>query len=193
MKFGCERTKGESTVKYCPNCAQPIAVMVPPGDDRDRYVCTSCDIVHYQNPRIIVGCLVTYEDQVMLCRRAIEPRSGLWTLPAGFMENGETAEAGALRETWEEARAKPTLGHLHTIYSIPHINQVYMLYHAVLETAEFAPGPESLDVELFALDAIPWKELAFHSVDFALKRYVESPTAQRAWSGVSTFRPHRAR
>ena len=105
----------------------------------------------------------------MLCRRAIEPRSGLWTLPAGFMENGETAEAGALRETWEEARAKPTLGHLHTIYSIPHINQVYMLYHAVLETAEFAPGPESLDVELFALDAIPWKELAFHSVDFALE------------------------
>ena len=83
--------------------------MVPPGDDRERYVCTSCDMVHYQNPRIIVGCLVTYEDQVMLCRRAIEPRSGLWTLPAGFMENGETAEAGALRETWEEARAKPTL------------------------------------------------------------------------------------
>ena len=99
-----------------------------------------------KSTRIIVGCLVTYEHQVMLCRRAIEPRSGLWTLPAGFMENGETAEAGALRETWEEARAKPTLGHLHTIYSIPHINQVYMLYHAVLETAEFAPGPESLDV-----------------------------------------------
>ena len=142
MKFGCERTKGESAVKYCPICAQPIAVMVPPGDDRDRYVCTSCDIVHYQNPRIIVGCLVTYEDQVMLVDGRLS--LGLGCGPAGRLyENGETAEAGALRETWEEARAKPTLGHLHTIYSIPHINQVYMLYHAVLETAEFAPGPES--------------------------------------------------
>jgi len=176
-------------VKFCPTCAEPIVLMVPPDDDRERFVCTACDTIHYQNPRIIVGCLVTYQDAIMLCRRAIEPRSGLWTLPAGFMENGETAEEGALRETWEEARARPELKHLHTVYSIPHINQVYLLYRAELQAPEFAPGPESLEVELFSVNALPWDTLAFHSVEFALRRYVEAPEARQAWSGLSTFRP----
>jgi ADP-ribose pyrophosphatase YjhB (NUDIX family) len=105
------------------------------------------------------------------------------------MENGETAEEGALRETWEEARARPELKHLHTVYSIPHINQVYLLYRAELQAPEFAPGPESLEVELFSVNALPWDTLAFHSVEFALRRYVEAPEARQAWSGLSTFRP----
>lgn len=138
-----------------------------------------------------MGCLVTYQDEVMLCRRAIEPRSGLWTLPAGFMENGETAEEGALRETWEEARARPVLGHLHSVYSIPHINQVYLIYRAELEAPEFAAGPESLEVKLYSVADIPWDDLAFHSIEFALRRFVEAPQAQQAWSGLSTFRPKR--
>ena len=178
-------------MKFCPTCAEPIALMVPPDDDRERFVCAACDTIHYQNPRMIVGCLVTYQDAIMLCRRAIEPRSGLWTLPAGFMENGETAEEGALRETWEEARARPELKHLHTVYSIPHINQVYLIYRAELQAPEFAPGPESLEVELFSMNALPWDALAFHSIEFALRRYVEAPEACQAWSGLSTFRPRR--
>ena len=178
-------------MKFCPYCSEPVVLTIPPDDDRERFVCTQCDAIHYQNPRMIVGCLVTYQSQVMLCRRAIEPRIGLWTLPAGFMENGETAEEGALRETWEEARARPEIQHLHTIYSIPHINQVYLLYHAVLKTPEFSSGPESLDVKLFALDQIPWDALAFHSVEFSLKHFIEDPQAQKAWSGISNFRPRR--
>ncbi len=176
-------------MKFCPYCSEPVVLAIPPDDDRERFVCTKCDAIHYQNPRMIVGCLVTFESSVMLCRRAIEPRKGLWTLPAGFMENGETAEEGALRETWEEARARPEIRHLHTIYSIPHINQVYLLFHAELATPEFASGPESLDVQLFDVGRIPWDELAFHSVEFSLKRYLEDPKATKAWSGISNFRP----
>ncbi|MCV6615237.1 MAG: NUDIX domain-containing protein, partial [Cellvibrionaceae bacterium] len=139
--------------------------------DRERHVCDGCETIHYSNPRIIVGCLPIHEDKVLLCRRAIEPRYDKWTLPAGFMENGESTEEGALREAWEEARAKLELDSLYTLYSLPQINQVHMFYRGHLSDLDFSPGPESLEVRLFSEDEIPWDELAFLVVGKTLKHY----------------------
>lgn len=158
---------------YCSVCGAKTEFRVPDDDNRPRHICSACDTIHYENPKIICGCLVTYQDQVLLCKRAIEPRSGLWTLPAGFMENGETAGEGALRETYEEALARPELGDLYALTSIPHISQVYMIFRAQLATPDFAPGPESLEVELFDADAIPWDQLAFQTVRRTLQHWVE--------------------
>ncbi len=160
-------------MKFCSSCGKELATRIPPGDSLPRYVCDACDTVHYQNPRMIVGCLPYHEHQVLLCRRAIEPRRGLWTLPSGFLENGEKVEEGAMRETWEEARARVRLECLQTVYSIPHINQVYLLFVARLTDLDFGPGPESTEVELFAEDRIPWTEIAFSSISFSLRRYFE--------------------
>ena len=134
-------------------------------------MCEHCQTVHYQNPRVVTGCLVTWEDQVLLCKRAIAPRRGFWTLPAGFLENGETAEAGALRETWEEARAEATLDDLYTLFSLPHISQVYLFYRARLTSPRFGPGEETEAVALFREDEIPWNELAFPVVRETLEHY----------------------
>lgn len=132
---------------------------------------------------MIVGTLTTFEDKVLLCKRAIEPRYGLWNLPAGFLENGEAAEAGALRETWEEAFAKPKLLRLHCVYSLPHVNQIYLHFLAELIKPEFSSGPESLEVELLTEEEIPWGEIAFTSTEFALKKYFEYRN-QRDFHGV---------
>tara|TARA_B100000212_G_C27265982_1_gene486572 strand:+ start:146 stop:607 length:462 start_codon:yes stop_codon:yes gene_type:complete len=121
-------------------------------------------MIHYQNPKIIAGCVVLDQNKVLLCKRAIEPRYGLWTLPAGFMENGETVAQAALRETWEEARATPDLDQLYVVTSIPRISQVYLLYLAYLNGSRYDSGPESLETKLFSIDEIPWDELAFHTV-----------------------------
>tara|TARA_B100000925_G_C21926587_1_gene438311 strand:+ start:431 stop:892 length:462 start_codon:yes stop_codon:yes gene_type:complete len=121
-------------------------------------------MIHYQNPKIIAGCVVLDQNKVLLCKRAIEPRYGLWTLPAGFMENGETVAQAALRETWEEARATPDLDQLYVVTSIPRISQVYMLYLAYLNGSQYDSGPESLETRLFSIEEIPWDELAFHTV-----------------------------
>lgn len=158
-------------MKYCPSCGNPVTLKIPAGDDRQRYVCEHCDTIHYQNPRIITGCLPVYEDRVLLCKRAIEPRYGLWTLPAGFMENGETTEQGALRESWEEARAKIEIHGLYTLFNLPQINQVYLFYRGALTSLEFGPGIESLQVELFTEQQIPWDELAFPVVGKTLKHF----------------------
>ncbi|TQV66152.1 NUDIX domain-containing protein [Exilibacterium tricleocarpae] len=158
-------------MKYCANCGNPVALRVPEGDDRQRHVCDHCDTVHYQNPRIITGCLPVYEDRVLLCKRAIEPRYGLWTLPAGFMENGETTEQGALRESWEEARATIDISGLYTLFNLPQINQVYLFYRGHLTNLDFGPGLESLEVELFTEQQIPWDELAFPVVNKTLTHY----------------------
>lgn len=141
-------------------------------------MCDQCDTIHYQNPKIITGCLVTHHEQVLLCRRAIEPRHGLWTLPAGFMENGETVAAGALRESWEEARTNLHLHDLYTIFNLPHINQVYMIYRATLADTNFGPGPESLEVELFDEVDVPWNSLAFGTVVKTLEHYFEDRQQQ---------------
>lgn len=143
---------------------------VPDGDNRDRLVCDNCGLIHYDNPRIVVGSLVTYEDKYLLCKRAIEPRYGYWTHPAGFMEEQETTEEGAKREAHEEACIDIVIDGLLAIYNIPRISQVQIFYKAHLETPDFGPGPESLEVVLFDWDDIPWKELAFPTVYWALKQ-----------------------
>ncbi len=160
-------------MKFCTSCGSAVELRIPEGDDRERYVCVSCDFIHYVNPRIIVGCLPVYEDKVLLCKRAIEPRYGYWTLPAGFMENGETTGEGAARETWEEARGRVRNLELYRVFDVPYISQVYMFYRCDLERGEHAVGPESLETDLYTEDAIPWEEIAFPVVRETLKDYFE--------------------
>lgn len=160
-------------MKYCHHCAGPVSQHIPDGDDKLRFCCISCDVVFYQNPNNIVGTLPFYEDKVLLCRRAIEPRLGKWTLPAGFMENGETTLAGAIRETHEEAGANIVVSRspLYTLYNLPYINQVYLFFLAALVDLNFEPGIESLEVKLFAEHEIPWNEIAFAVVRDTLENY----------------------
>ncbi len=158
-------------MKFCSACGTPVEVRIPEGDERERFVCPACDTIHYQNPNIVTGCIPEWRDQILLCRRAIEPRHGLWTLPAGFMENGETTQQGAARETWEEARAHIEVGELYSLFNLPRINQVYMLFRARLLDTDFGPGPESLEVRLFREDEIPWDEMAFPVVTKTLELY----------------------
>ena len=158
---------------YCSNCGARVVEKIPAGDDRARFVCESCATIHYQNPKIVAGCIAEWNGRLLLCRRAIEPRLGLWTLPAGFMENLETTEQAAARETWEEARARVVDMSLYGVFSIPHISQVYMMFRARLQAEEYAPGPESLDVSLFEEHEIPWDELAFPVVRLTLEKYYQ--------------------
>ena len=148
-------------MKYCSVCSGAIELRIPSDDDRERFVCTVCEHIHYINPRIIVGCLPVFEDKVLLCKRAIEPRYGLWTLPAGFMENGETTAEGAARETWEEARARVDDLELYRVFDVPYISQVYMFYLCRLIDGDFGVGPESLETQLCSREGVPWDEIAF--------------------------------
>jgi ADP-ribose pyrophosphatase YjhB (NUDIX family) len=159
-------------VKFCSHCgSSQLDFRVPDGDTLTRYVCTACATIHYQNPKVVVGCLPVWEDLVLLCKRAIEPRRGLWTLPAGFLENGETLAAGALRETIEEANACVEIADLYTMISLPHISQVYVMFRARLLGLDFGPGPESLDVRLFREEDVPWSDLAFRTITRTLRNY----------------------
>lgn len=158
-------------MKYCTVCGATVSLRVPDDDNRERWVCDHCETVHYQNPRIIVGCLAAYDDRILLCRRAIDPRRGYWTLPAGFMENGETSIEGALRETWEEARARVDEPKLYTLFDLPHISQVYMFFRADLVDGRYGVGPESLEADLFCEHEIPWEQLAFPVIDRTLRFY----------------------
>lgn len=158
-------------MNFCSACGGNVTLTVPVDDNRLRHICDACGMVHYQNPKIVTGAIITWEDKILLCKRAIEPRSGLWTVPAGYMENGETTYQGALRETWEEARANIEIDDLYATVNLPHISQVYMLFRARLQDLDFAPGEESLEVELFAEDEIPWDQLAFPMVSEALKLF----------------------
>lgn len=161
-------------MRYCADCGAPVELRTPQDDHRERYVCTACDTIHYQNPKIIVGAIPEWEDgRILLCLRAIEPRHGLWTLPAGFMENGETTAQGAARETLEEANARVEIHELFGLYNLPYINQVQMLFRATLLDLDFSPGVESLDVRLFREDEIPWDQLAFRPVRYTLEHYFE--------------------
>lgn len=160
-------------MKFCSNCGAAVTQRVPPGDSLPRYVCDGCHTIHYQNPRMVVGCIPEWEDRILLCRRAIEPRHGMWTVPAGFMENGETTYQGAQRETLEEANARIEMGPLYALYNIPHINQVYILFRARLLDLGFHAGAETLEVQLFAEREIPWEEIAFATVRNTLNHYYQ--------------------
>jgi ADP-ribose pyrophosphatase YjhB (NUDIX family) len=159
--------------KHCPTCGAAVVYSVPVGDNRDRAVCTACSTVHYQNPLTVVGTVPTWGQQVLLCRRAIEPRHGFWTLPAGFMELGETTAEGAARETLEEAGADITMGPLYTVLNVTRVGQVHLFYRATLNHTAFDPGPESLEAKLFSEADIPWGDLAFRTVERTLRHHFE--------------------
>ncbi|MEM8772126.1 MAG: NUDIX hydrolase [Pseudomonadota bacterium] len=147
---------------------------IPPGDDRERSVCDQCGFVDYQNPKIVVGSVAVWEEGVLLCRRAIEPRKGYWTLPAGYLELGESAEEGALREAWEEARARLSLDRLLAVYSVPRISQVQLMFRARLISESISAGPESEEVGIFQRKDIPWQDIAFPTVGWALRHFYET-------------------
>ena len=155
---------------------------VPEGDDRSRLVCVQCGFVLYENPKVVVGSVATWEDRILLCRRAINPRRGFWTLPAGYLELGEDPAAGALREAWEEARARLRIDQLLAIYTIPRLSQVQLIFRARVADGAISAGPESSEVALFAWEEIPWAEIAFPSVVWALRHH-------RELAGVPTFAP----
>ena len=178
-------------MKFCSNCGAPVALRVPPGDTLPRQVCDACHTIHYQNPRMVVGCIPEWEDRILLCRRAIEPRHGLWTVPAGYMENGETTFAGAARETLEEANARVEIGPLYALYNIPHINQVYILFRARLLDLDVRPGAESLEVKLMTEGEIPWGEIAFASVRNTLTHYYEDRRNGKFGFHIGTIEPAR--
>ncbi len=160
-------------MKFCSECAHPIHLETPEGDNRERCVCGQCGTIHYVNPRIIAGCLPIFENKILLCKRAIEPRKGYWTLPAGFMEQGETLEQGAARETLEEAGIEIIPGQLLTSISVPHISQVHIFFLTQMNSSEHAQQTsESLDVKLFDMNDIPWEKIAFPTVKQTLKHYL---------------------
>jgi len=159
-------------MKYCSNCGSPVSRRTPEKDTHERWVCDDCGMVHYQNPLIVVGCVAERNGKVLLCKRAIEPRHGYWTVPAGFMELGETIAGGAARETLEEACATVELGHLFASVDVIDAGQVHLFFSGKL-VSDYGVGEESLEVALFSEDEIPWDELAFQSGKFALRKYFE--------------------
>ena len=161
--------------KYCSQCGAPVARSIPDGEDREREVCPACNFIHYRNPIPVVGCVPEYEGRILLCRRAIDPRLGYWTVPAGFMELDETLEEAALRETREEACAELRLGELFSIVDVPRAGQVHFFFRGEVVNGRFKPGVESLDVRLFDPDEIPFEDIAFRSGIIALRRYLQGP------------------
>ena len=153
-------------MNFCSTCGKAVISTVPEGDNRERFVCVSCETVHYQNPNNVAGAILTWQDKVLLCKRAINTRYGLWTLPAGFMENNETVAQAAARESMEEANAQPGPLNLFGVFSLPYISQVYMMFSGRLLSDEISPGMESLEVDLFTRDQIPWDEIAFPVVTY---------------------------
>lgn len=161
-------------MNFCSDCgSSEISWTVPSDDNRPRHVCGACETIFYQNPKIVAGCIPVWEDKVLLCKRAIEPRHGYWTLPAGFMENAETTFEAAERETREEANAEVEIEGLYTVLNIPHTSQVYMIFRSQLRNLDFSPGTESLECKMFAEDEIPWRDLAFPTIVHTLKFYFE--------------------
>jgi ADP-ribose pyrophosphatase YjhB (NUDIX family) len=158
-------------MKFCSNCGHAVVLRVPDGDNRPRSICDSCGTIHYVNPRNVVGTVPVWEDKILLCKRAIEPRYGYWTLPAGFMENNETTAEAAIRETEEEAGANIELGGLFTLLNVAHVHQVHLFYLARLRDLNFSAGIESLDVRLFSESEIPWDDLAFPTIRTTLELF----------------------
>jgi ADP-ribose pyrophosphatase YjhB (NUDIX family) len=179
-------------VNFCSQCGAAVGLAIPEGEDRERHVCRTCGFIHYENPKTVVGCLPELDGKLLLCRRAIEPAIGRWTVPAGYLELGESVIQGAVRETLEETGSRVDVVGPLAMLDIPHIGQTYALFRAQLPQRDFAPTPESLEVRLFEPAQIPWEELAFPVVHFALRFYVEDLEAGREhlhlgivrWSGT---------
>ena len=166
-------------MKYCSTCGTPLELRIPAGDNRERSCCPGCGAIHYVNPKIVVGTIPTYQGKVLLCKRAIEPRHGFWTLPAGFMELNETTHQGAARETLEEAGAQIKLGPLFTMFDVIRAEQLHIFFRAEMPTPTFCAGEESLDVKLFSEEEIPWDELAFKTVSKTLTLFFADRKAGR--------------
>ena len=158
---------------HCINCGALASMKIPPDDNRHRLVCDACGHVYYENPKLVVGILPYYENQILLCKRAIDPRKGKWTVPAGFMECDETLREGALREAQEEAHIDINIKQLYVIYSVPKVNQVHMIYLGELRQKQWKNGIETAAIDLFTFDHIPWDEIAFASISFSLEKYIQ--------------------
>jgi ADP-ribose pyrophosphatase YjhB (NUDIX family) len=166
-------------MNFCPACGKSVSSKIPDGDHLPRFVCDACATIHYENPRVIAGCIPDWEGKLLLCRRAIEPRRGFWTVPAGFMENGEAVQDAAAREAQEEALADVEIGSLVAMVNVIRAHQVHIIFRARLKNTDFGVGPESLEVGLFDERDIPWPEIAFLSVEFALRRYFDDRHEKR--------------
>ena len=161
----------ERRMKYCSQCGASLSYRIPPGDDRPRHMCNNCGTIHYENPKVVVGCIPEWEDRFLLCRRAIEPGLGKWTLPAGYLENGETAEQGAVRETYEETGARVEILQPYALFSLTFADHIYFMFHARMLSPQFVPGKESLSARLFDESEIPWSEIAFSVISEILERF----------------------
>jgi ADP-ribose pyrophosphatase YjhB (NUDIX family) len=166
-------------MKYCNQCGAKVILKIPPDDNRHRYICTSCETIHYLNPKVVAGCIPENAGKVLLCKRSIEPRYGYWTLPAGFMELGETSVEAAIRETVEEANARVEIIDLFAVFNLPHVDQVYMMFRSNLVDLDFSPGDESTEVDLFDESQIPWDDLAFTTIRQTLKFFFQDMQAGR--------------
>ena len=180
-----------SEINYCPKCGNSVVSEVPLGDNLPRYVCRTCEAIHYENPRMVVGCIPEYRGSILLCKRSIHPRLGYWTVPAGFMELEETLAEAAIRETWEEARAKVTLGSMLAVVDVTHARQVHIFFRAKLPSAKFEAGHETSEAQLFKIADLPWEEIAFPSVRIALEQLLRSQT--EGGEGVHLARAPRIR
>ena len=175
-------------MKYCSNCSAQVERVIPDGDTRERWVCPACEVTHYQNPLVVVGCVPERDGEILLCKRAIEPRHGFWTVPAGFMELGESIAEGAARETLEEACADVEIGHLFAAVDVPEAGQLHLFFTAKL-LSDHEAGDESLETRMYALDEIPWDEIAFRSGNWALKKYIEDAGANNGCHTTVLRRP----
>ncbi len=178
-------------MKYCSLCGSQVRIGIPPGDNRPRHICDHCNTVHYHNPKVVAGCIARWEDKVLMCRRAIEPRYGYWTVPAGFMENEETLQEAAARETQEEAEATVEVGDLFAIIDVVRARQVHMMFRTRMIGAAYDAGAENLETVLIDPDDIPWDDIAFPSVRFALEMWLEDQRRGRVGLHMTAFRAPR--
>jgi ADP-ribose pyrophosphatase YjhB (NUDIX family) len=158
-------------IKFCSNCGESVDKRIPKGDDRPRRICDSCGTIHYKNPKLVVGCIAEWKDKVLMCRRAIAPQVGKWTLPAGYLESAETVAQGAQRETIEEAKAKVEIIEPYALFNLTFVDQIYLMFRAKLMNLDFGPGPESQEVTLMSEKNIPWDEIAFNVIHKILRCY----------------------